>query len=357
MGVIGDLVAQCGVHFLPRLIETRGSTRLGSISPLVNTARIPPWLCSLATVLGLTVGLLSLVYQAPRASDGVTIAVAESHGAAAHKHALDGFIQQLATRRSDVRFLFLDKANLEKDMTGADFESVDLIFTLGTTATMLAKDSIHDVPIVFANVLDPLGNGIIRSMASSGGNLTGVALDIPIETQFETMLSALPDMHTIGVLYDPRENNAIVATASRVAQDMGLILRACPVSSEKEIPGAIQDLQSEIDALWGIADRTVFSPNSRDFIILFTLRNKMPFMGFSAQFVKAGALLALYADSADIGRQSGDLAAQILNGTNPTELHIMLPRRVNLAVNLRVAERMGVTLPPQMVGKADMVLR
>ncbi|GAG15609.1 unnamed protein product, partial [marine sediment metagenome] len=185
----------------------------------------------------------------------------------------------------------------------------------------------------------------------------GVVLDIPIHTQFETMLSAIPDLHTIGVLYDPGENDRIVATASHVAQDMGLILRACPVSSEGEVPGAIRDVQREIDVLWGIADRTVFSPQSRDFIILFTLRNKIPFMGFSVQLVKAGALVALYADFADIGRQSGDLAVRILNGTNPTELPIMSPRKINLAVNLRVAERMGVSIPPQMVDRADIVFR
>lgn len=303
---------------------------------------------------------LSLLGTLPATSSGtrkLAIAVVESRTAAAHQSALEGFRQSLGERQHDAQLSFYNTSDINDNKSVAEIRSADLILTLGTVATKLVKDKVQDVPIVFADVLDPLGSGLVESMASPGGNLTGVALDIPIRMQFEVLQSILTRVQAIGIVYDPRENGGVIAEASKVAADMGLTLVAKPVTSERDVPETIRSLSGEIDALWMVADKTVFSPKSRDFIILFTLRNKIPFMGISAQFVQAGALVALYCDYIDIGRQSGDLALKILAGADPADLPITVPRRTGLAINLRVAERIGLNVSPQVMDGAEIVFR
>ena len=118
---------------------------------------------------------------------------------------------------------------------------------------------------------------------------------------------------------------------------MGLELVMLPVGSEKDLLAVTSDLSSRMDVLWSVADSTVFSPSGLRQVLLATLRGRVPFVGLSPSFVKAGALLALSVDYQDVGRQSGEQALRILAGEEPSQIPVTTPRSLSLSLNLNTA--------------------
>ncbi len=289
------------------------------------------------------------------------IAVIKSRDSTFYNAALKGFRKVL----EDKNVKDITSYNMEDDprkgreiISKIKTKKLDLILTLGTMATTVASEDIKDLPIVFSAVLNPVDSGLVKDMKSSGNNLTGASMDIPIKTQFEWLKKVAPSIKTIGVLYNPDETKVVIDKASKIAEIMTLKLIAVPVHSEKDVPKATNGLLRKVDALWSVADTTVFGlKQSRKFILLKTLREKIPFMGLSRFFVQAGALLALSCDYEDIGRQSGELAVRILAGEKPSQIPITVPRKISLLLNLKVAERIGIKIPRHIINEADEVFK
>lgn len=231
-----------------------------------------------------------------------------------------------------------------------------LIVTLGSAATERVAKVVKDTPVLFCMALNPMASGFIRSMSASGNNLAGASLDIPPQLQFEAIRSLVPNTKKIGVIYNPQETETVIQQARKAAKEMGLELVAVPISSGDKVPDALRTLDKSVDALWSVADGTTFTPASAEFIFLHTLRNKLPFMGLSPAFVKAGALLALAIDYQEVGAQCGGLATKILSGENPASLPITTPQRLVLYVNLKTAETIGLKIPSERV-KGAVVLK
>jgi putative ABC transport system substrate-binding protein len=129
------------------------------------------------------------------------------------------------------------------------------------------------------------------------------------------------------------------------------------ISSEKEIPKAVETLAQKVDGLWAVADTMIFTPQSTQYILLYTLRNGIPLMGFSSSFVKAGALFTLACDHKDVGRQAGELAFKILTGEEPSQISITVPRMIYLCLNLRTAEQINLKIPEKIVSVAKEVFK
>jgi putative tryptophan/tyrosine transport system substrate-binding protein len=215
------------------------------------------------------------------------------------------------------------------------------------------RSRVQDIPIVFCMVLNPVASGFVQSMQSSGNNLTGSSLDIPPKLQFEALKAVVPYVKTVGVLYNHRETGKVVEPAARAAAELGLDLIAAPVDAAENLQQALESMQKRIDALWSVADSTVFaSDRSIELLLRQTLRYKIPFMGLSPAFVKAGALLALSVDYPDIGMQCGEQAALVLSGRAPTSLPVTIPRRVTLYLNVNVARAIGVEIPASTMAEA-----
>ena len=291
----------------------------------------------------------------------VTVAVIKSRDIAPYNTSLEGFTKVLKEKGFDAEFLKYDmKGNKDEGHRIAGEVKAgkpDIVLTIGSLSTEIAQQDIKDLPLVFCMILNPVASGLVSSMESPGNNLTGASMDIPIRQQFENLKLIFPNMKRIGVVYNPRETGVVVEQASTVAKGMGFELVCREVNSEKEIPQAIEDLGKSIDVLWSVADSTVFTPQSTQYIILYSLRNKLPFMGLSASYVKAGALLALSSDERDIGRQAGETAAEILSGKKPEELPVTVPQKILLSLNMRVADQIGVKIPSDMVNRAKEVFR
>jgi putative ABC transport system substrate-binding protein len=159
----------------------------------------------------------------------------------------------------------------------------------------------------------------------------------------------------VGVIYNPSETESVIQEATKAAEEIGLKLVSIPIISEEEVPEALRTLDGKVDALWSVADSTVFSRGSTKFILLHTLRNKIPFIGLSPAFVKAGALMALATDYQEVGTQCGELAVRILSGDHPSSLPITMPRTITMYLNLNTAEILGLEVPSDQMKGAVLI--
>jgi putative ABC transport system substrate-binding protein len=211
----------------------------------------------------------------------------------------------------------------------------DLIITIGTQATRSVSREITRIPIVFSLVLV---SGESEALAKQRPpNVSGAAMDVPIAEQFARMKEVIPGLKRVGVIYNPKVTGETIQEARQAADTTGLSLVEVPVSAESEVIREVGGLKGRVDALWSVADSTVFTPRSVDSILLLTLRDGIPFVGLSPSFVRAGALLSFSCDYADVGAQSGEIAVEILKGRSPGELPVVYPRHVSLFLNLNTA--------------------
>ncbi|MGB8658732.1 MAG: ABC transporter substrate-binding protein [Candidatus Zixiibacteriota bacterium] len=302
--------------------------------------------------------LTLLLFQGVAFSAEKRIVIVKSSDSPSFRAATEGVKKEI--RKGDILPVFI-----EYDLSAGtpDEEQIiqkirelnpELIITIGSRATSLISKEIKNIPIVFSAVLNPISSGFAQSMWSSGSNLTGASLDIPIKTQLEKFKLIVPGLRRLGVLYT-RDSEPLVAEARRVCDEIGLELVPVVISSEKEIPPAIENLGKKTEGLWAVADTIIFTPQSTQYLLLHTLRNGIPFMGLSPAFVKGGALFTLAWDDKDVGRQSGELALRVLSGEDPKQIPLTIPRMIYLILNLRTAEQINLKIPPHIVSVAKEV--
>lgn len=223
-----------------------------------------------------------------------------------------------------------------------------LVVTLGSAATTAALRADLRTPVVAGMVLKPDN---FRAL----NNATGVFLDFPIRTQFEWIREFLPHARTVGVLYNPLENNGAIEQARGVAEEMGLKLVARVVDTPEKLPRAMKSLSREADVLWGLSDSLVMRPQTAKSILLFSFRNRIPFIGVSNVWVKAGALYSLDRDYQDIGKQCGEIVIKILQGASADEVAPVPPRRIIYSLNRKTADHMKVEIPERLLQNAQEV--
>jgi len=158
----------------------------------------------------------------------------------------------------------------------------------------------------------------------------------------------LPDQKHVGVLYNPAQNQARVNEARRLSKVLGIELHAQMVSSPRELPEAMERVANQAGVFWGMTDTLVLHPQVAQSLLLFSFRNRIPFIGPSRSWVKAGALYALERDYIDMGRQCGELALKVLQGTSIGGLPPKAPRKIGYIINLKTARHMKIEIPAQL---------
>ena len=314
--------------------------------PLLTASRIAvAMLAVLASLAGPGTG------AAPR--EEVRIAVIVSQDAAPYEEALDGFKsfmrQQGVQVLIDVYPLHGDGAAADAALQRARQDRVRLLLTLGSLGTRAAVRQVQDTPIIAGMVLKTEDLG-------QSANTTGVVLEFSVETELRFMQRLLPGQRNVGVLFNPAENQGRIDEAARAARDMGLILHARKVETPRDLPGALDSLNKRADVLWGVADQVVLNPQTVKPILLFSLHNRIPFVGLSATWVKAGALYALDRDYGDIGRQCGEMALKILQGAAPRSVPPAPPRKVVYSVNMKTARMLKVDIQAGLLQGAQAVI-
>jgi len=280
------------------------------------------------------------------------IVVLVSYDAPPYRDALKGFQQALAQRGIDavvdVHGLAGDAQNAARVLKEAKRDDVRLVLTLGMVATRAALTENPGLPVVAGLILN-------ADVLEMGSNATGVVLELPVQLQFEWMQRVLPPSTRIGVLYNPAENEQRVSDAQRIAHEDGFELIPFRVSGPQALPSALDRAVNRMDALWAIPDSLVVSPETAKTLLLFSFRNRVPMIGLSSAWVKAGALFALDWDYEDTGMQCAELAAKVLMGARPGGITPVAARRITYAVNLKTAREMRVGLSESLIKGASQV--
>lgn len=269
-----------------------------------------------------------------------------THDDAPYKEALAGF--QKSVERSGVKagyqvhFLQGDAARAHAALKQTREQGADVVFAIGSLAAQAAARDLSGIPIVAGLVLNA------GDLAGSR-NATGVLLEIPLEAELAWLKRFLPGQKNVGVLHSRARSQAWIQAAVQAAKSLGLTLHARGVESPTEIPDALESLGRRADVLWGIPDPVVITPQTAKPILLFSLRNRIPFAGLSRSWVRAGALYALDRDYADIGEQCGGMALKILRGTPVSAVPPEPARKVVYAVNLKTARHMKLNVPEALV--------
>ncbi|MGH7235103.1 MAG: ABC transporter substrate-binding protein, partial [Nitrospiraceae bacterium] len=159
----------------------------------------------------------------------------------------------------------------------------------------------------------------------------------------------------LGVLYDPAKTASLIDEARSQAKRLGIELVARQVPSEKEVPAALRAILPQIEALWLVPDATVLTDESLSFILGTALDSNVPAIGFSNEFVRRGALLGLYVKYDDLGRQASRLAKKIFGGQDFSSIATIPTERLRLSLNLKTAKFLGISIPPDVVDRADEV--
>jgi putative ABC transport system substrate-binding protein len=231
-----------------------------------------------------------------------------------------------------------------------------VIITIGSYATAKMANAFTGKPIIFATVMNPQASGFVRSLQEPKGNITGAALDIPPDIQFNYLRRVITKVKRLGVLYSPETEN-IVRQAEIAAKTLGIKLVALKVLTERDVPQAIDSICKVADALWSVADPIVYGPQSTRHIILQTLRSRIPLMGFSQAFVEAGALFTLDFDFKDIGRQAGEIAVRVLQGTPPGQIPVSTPGVLYFNYNEKTASQISIKIPDDLLAVAKEVIK
>jgi putative ABC transport system substrate-binding protein len=237
---------------------------------------------------------------------------------------------------------------------------VDVLLVVSTPATLAAKQATTTIPIVMMGVGDPVGSGLVASLARPGGNVTGLASLTPdlVGKQLEFLKQVLPTVSRVAVLWNPTNPNhaRIVRAADVAAQALGVQLHRVEARGPDAFDRAFAAMTSaHAGALLVLGDSMVFQHRRRFAELAATSR--LPTMHNIRAYVEAGGLMAYGPNTPDIRRRAATYVDKILKGAKPGDLPIEQPTKFELVINLKTAQALGLTIPPTLLFQADEVIR
>jgi putative ABC transport system substrate-binding protein len=237
---------------------------------------------------------------------------------------------------------------------------VNVIVTGGSTATRPAKEATNTIPIVMAQDTDPVGNGFVASLGRPGGNITGLATLAPELSgkQLELMKEIVPTLSRVAVLgTSTRSGNAQSLKETELAAGaFGVKLQYLDILSPKDIETAFQAAsKGRADAILVLT--SPFATFQRKQLIDLTVKNRLPAIYDRAEFVEDGGLMTYSVSSTDLFRRAATYVDKILKGAKPADLPVEQPTKFELVINLKTAKQIGLTIPPNVLARADKVIR
>jgi ABC-type uncharacterized transport system substrate-binding protein len=236
-------------------------------------------------------------------------------------------------------------------------QNVDVIVTYGSAVTVL-KQVTAEIPIVFAVAFDPVRGGLVQSMARPGGNITGMSIEQPelVGKRLELLREALPQIRRLAVLADAGYAEPMLE-ADRVkstAQALGLEAARLGIWGPQDIAGAFAVLRNKADALYVVSDALIAA--NRASIIRLALSERLPTILSYDDYVEAGGLMSYGPSYSDLFRRSADMVDTILHGTKPGDIPVEQPTKFDLAINLKTAKALGLSVPATLLARADEVI-
>jgi ABC-type uncharacterized transport system substrate-binding protein len=253
-----------------------------------------------------------------------------------------------------------DRAALKPMVNELVSKKVDLIFTTGTRATQAAIAATSEIPIVFRYPGNPQTVGLVKTNARPGGNVTGVAgfgLEMTGK-RLETLKQIVPGVRRVHIFYDlnDRFSRDNFAVAKKSAENLGLEVVEHGIKSAEELKASLGNFESGPgDTLFQVPDNLV--DGEADFIFQTARQKKLPTMFNEEVWAIKGALGAYGPSNYQMGRQAAGFVDKILKGQKPDNLPVETARKFDLVINFRTANAIGLTIPPDMLKKADRVIR
>jgi putative ABC transport system substrate-binding protein len=237
---------------------------------------------------------------------------------------------------------------------------VDVILTGGSTATRAAKEATATIPIVMIQDNDPVSSGFIASLARPGGNITGLSTLRPEISgkRLELLKEIVPGLSRVAVLGSA--NNPGNAEGLKETEVAGGALKVqiqyLDVQAVKDIEAAFRDARTErVDAAL-VLGGPIFNVNRRA-LADHAAKSRLPTIYVRQTFVTAGGLLSYGINIADLQRRAATYVDKILKGAKPAELPVEQPTKFELVINLKTAKQIGLTIPPNMLARADRVIK
>jgi len=237
---------------------------------------------------------------------------------------------------------------------------VDIIVSAGPAATRSAKEATVTIPIVMAFDTDPVGNGFVASLARPGGNITGLSTLAPELSgkQLELLKEIIPRLSRVAVIGNATTpGNAQALKETEIAAGaLGVKLQYLDVQSPKDIETAFRAASK------GNADAVVVLVNfvfisQRTHAAEVAAKSRLPAIYFRSEFVEDGGLMSYGVSITDLDRRAATYVDKILKGARPAELPVERPRKFDLVINLKTAKQIGLTIPPEILIRADKVIK
>ena len=236
---------------------------------------------------------------------------------------------------------------------------VDIIVTTTGSAALAVKKATRTIPVVMTASADAVSQGLVASLARPGGNVTGLTNITPdlAGKQLELLKEAFPKILRVAVLYCPPSGGTVGDKRKSEMDAAALVLKvrlqSLEVSGPEKIESALRAATRErADALF-VSDCSVIPPNTAELVA----KTRLPAIYSTSRFAEAGALLVYGPSGIDLARRPATYVDKILKGAKPADLPVEQPKKFEFIINLKTAKQIGVTIPPNVLARADKVIR
>ena len=236
---------------------------------------------------------------------------------------------------------------------------VDVIVAVGGGATKAAQEATRTIPIVMSVVQDPVGSGLVASLARPGGNVTGITAMTPdlVGKQLDLLKEVVPRIARVALLGNPTNpaSAPLLREAEAAARALGVRLQTLDARNPQEIDSAFAAMTRERAGALVILADGIFT-NQRRQIAELAMKKRLPTISFVPEYAEAGGLMVYSTNFLDLERRSATYVVKILKGAKPADLPIEQPTKLELVINLRAAKAIGLTIPPSLLLRADQII-
>jgi putative ABC transport system substrate-binding protein len=234
---------------------------------------------------------------------------------------------------------------------------VDVIFAAGPASIRAARNATGTIPIVAVDLeSDPVASGLIASLARPGGNVTGLFLDLPELSgkQLELLKEAISGLSRVAVLWDPATGPFQLRATEAAARSLGVQLQPLEVPSPDKFDSAFwAATKGHAEALIVLGSPVLAQPR----IAHLATKSRLPLISQFKEISEAGGLMAYGPSRLDMGRRAATFVDKILKGSKPADLPVERPTKFEFVINLKVAKQIGLTIPPNVLVRADRVIK
>ncbi|MEG6522300.1 ABC transporter substrate-binding protein [Desulfotomaculum sp. 1211_IL3151] len=274
-----------------------------------------------------------------------------------------GFLDLMKENGYDDKKMVVDYQNAQGDQGNLQTiarkfvqDKSNLVLAIATPSAMTMANETKDIPIIITAVTDPVSAKLVMSVEKPETNVTGTTDMNPVKDQLQLIKDLVPTAKRIGVIYNSSEINSQVQVdvAEKAAPELGLELVKVTVTVSSEVMQAAQSLIGKVDAIYLPTDNMVIS--SMAAVLKVAEDNKIPVISGESNSVENGALATVGIDYYQLGRTTAEMAIRVLNGEKPQEMAIQGQPGTDIVINLKAAERMGVTISEDFKKKANKII-